>query len=226
VGDVVSNLNTPAALSEAEPVPPHPRHHEPSAGRTRTLDGPPPPFRPYRDEWPEHFAICFEELGLPGDGQLAYEQLRDSIGAATAFPEAHRVVETVSRRLPTALLSNADDDFLLPCLARNGLVFPVVLSSESCRAYKPHFSIFETLGRELGLPHENILYVGDSRFADVAGAKHAGLQAAWINRPGVKPIESTGAAALEAERRELPDADYEIDSLEGVLAALGEQGVR
>jgi FMN phosphatase YigB (HAD superfamily) len=126
----------------------------------------------------------------------------------------------VARRLPTALLSNADDDFLRPALARNGLAFPVVVSSEGSRAYKPHAAIFEALSQQVGVARENILYVGDSRFADIAGAKNAGMWAAWINRKGVKPIESTGAADLEAQRQDLPPPDFEVDSLDALLLIL------
>ncbi|HLF78335.1 MAG TPA: HAD family hydrolase, partial [Dehalococcoidia bacterium] len=113
--------NTPGPLSEAETIPPHPDHHTPSAGRNRSLDGPMPPFRPYREEWPEHFAICFEELGVKGDPFRAHMRLVELIAEGPAFPETQRAVEAVRRRRPVALLSNADDDFLVPCLKHNGL---------------------------------------------------------------------------------------------------------
>ncbi|HXH20923.1 MAG TPA: HAD family hydrolase [Dehalococcoidia bacterium] len=215
--------NAPGPLSEAEAIPPHPEHHTPSAGRTRTLNGPVPPFRPYSEEWPEHFAICFEELGLKGDPTRAYQRLVEMLGNAEAFPEARGVVEAVSRRVPVGLLSNADDNFLRPALARNGFRFPVVVSSESARAYKPHVAIFEGLSRELGLPPETILYVGDSRFADIAGAKNAGMLAAWINRKGRRPLEAAGRADGETlaqgqrAQRDLPPPDFEIDTLEALL---------
>src|SRR3989304_5709435 len=90
-----------------------PAPHPPAAGRNRSFGGPLPPFRPYREEWPEHFAICFEELGAKGDPLAAYESLRHILCAASAFPESRRVVERLGGRLPLALLSNADDDFLL-----------------------------------------------------------------------------------------------------------------
>jgi 2-haloalkanoic acid dehalogenase type II len=218
--------NVPGPLSEAEEVPPHPEHHTPSAGRHRTLNGPIPPYRPYSEEWPEHFSICFEELGFKGDAWRAYERLVEMLGDAEAFPEARKVVASVSRFAPVALLSNADDNFLRPALGRNGFSFPVVISSESARAYKPHIAIFEGLSREIGVPLDSILYVGDSRFADVAGAKNAGMLAAWVNRKGRRPPEAaprqdgeTGAQA-GAVQRDLPAPDYEIESLEALLEIL------
>jgi 2-haloalkanoic acid dehalogenase type II len=212
--------NTPGPLSEAETIPPHPDHHTPSAGRNRSLDGPVPHFRPYREEWPEHFAICFEELGVEGDPLRAHNRLVELIAEGEAFPETHRAVAAVRSRLPIALLSNADDDFLLPCLERNRLSFPVLVSSEAARAYKPHAAIFRTLAEVLDMPPASILYVGDSRLADIAGAKNAGLQAAWINR---KPdatanrsieVHSNGAGKLTFE------PDYVIDSLDALVPIL------
>jgi 2-haloalkanoic acid dehalogenase type II len=213
-------LNQPGPLSEAEEVPPHPQHHTPSAGRSSALDGPLPDYRPYREEWPEHFAICFEELGLRGDPLKAHERLVELIGAAQAFPESRRVVETLSRRLPTGLLSNADDDFLLSCLARNGLVFPVVVSSETAQAYKPHAAIFRKLAELMGLAPEEILYVGDSRLADVIGAKNARLRVAWVRREqGVNGNRSIEAGGDKLDRSSF-EPDYEIESLDRLLEIL------
>jgi 2-haloalkanoic acid dehalogenase type II len=199
-------------LSAEVDIPAHPEHHAPSAGRSRALDGPLGPFRTYREEWTEHFALCFEELGVHGDAPAAHERLRELLCHARAFPEARRVVERVGRRLPIAVMSNADDDFLYPPLQLNGLAFPLVVSSESAQAYKPHVAIFRALSDAIGIPPENILYVGDSRLADITGARHAGLQAAWVNRK--RTTEWT------TPTRPLLDPDYELDTLDALLPVL------
>ena len=203
--------NEPGPLSEAEALLKQ-RVGSTSAGRNRSLDGEPPPFRLYRDEWPEHFAICFEELGLDGDADAASERLRQTLAQAVAFPEARRVVETLARRVPIAVLSNADNDFLLPCLARNGLTFPVVVSSEDVAAYKPHISIFSAVSDAVGVPLTEIVYVGDSRTADVAGSKHAGMYSAWINRRGI-------AFSDDKKDRDF-SPDFEISSLDELLSII------
>jgi len=212
-------VNRPAALSAAEAVPGHPEHHRPQPARARPLDGPVPPFRPYREEWTEHFALCFEELGLQGDAAAAHERLRELISQGAAFPDSRRTVEAIRRKLPVALLSNADDDFLYPCLERNGLEFPIVVTSEGARAYKPHLAIFRRLCEEMALPPEKVLYVGDSRLADVTGAKHAGLKAAWVNRGRGGPRSTEWSSS----GRELLEPDFEVDSLTELLAVLGLQ---
>jgi 2-haloalkanoic acid dehalogenase type II len=210
--DAAIAVNSPAALSQAEPIPPHPEHHTPSAGRNRALDGETGPFRTYREEWTEHFALCFEELGVSGDAAAAHERLVELLIQSKAFPESRRVVESIGRRLPTAMLSNADDDFLHPTLTRNGLAFPVVISSQSAQAYKPHASIFRKLSEEIGLAPERILYVGDSKLADVTGARNAGLQAAWLNRKRTTEWSANGRSLLEPT--------FEIETLDGLLGIL------
>ena len=210
--DAVPGPNNPGPLSETVTIPAHPQHHN-ANGRVRPLSGPIPAFRTYREEWTEHFALCFEELGVHGDPAAGHEHLRRLLADAPAFDEARRTVEIVGRRLPVAVMSNADDDFLYPALAKNALTFPVVVSSEEARAYKPHISIFQRLSEELGVAPEGILYVGDSRLADVTGSKNAGMHAAWVNRGA----NEKGASDWAGTRRELTAPDVEVAGLDGLL---------
>src|SRR5439155_23386616 len=80
--------------------------------------------------------------------------------------------------------SNADDEMLKDILARNGLQFDAILTSEACRSYKPAARIFEAAIRELGVPANAILHVGDSLEADIGGAQRLGMATAWVNRSG------------------------------------------
>jgi 2-haloalkanoic acid dehalogenase type II len=212
--DAVPGPNQPGPLSEAVTIPPHPSHHS-ANGRQRPISGPIPAFRTYREEWTEHFALCFEELGVQGDAAAGHEHLRRMLADAPAFQEARRTVEVIGRRLPVAVMSNADDDFLYPALARNALAFPVIVSSEEARAYKPHVSIFMRLSEEMGVPPENILYVGDSRLSDVTGSKNAGMHAAWVNRPGER-----GASDWASTQRDLAEPDVEVLRLDELLPFL------
>jgi len=56
----------------------------------------------------------------------------------------------------------------------------VVLCSENSGALKPHPLSFKDLARAMSLPAEKILYVGNSRSYDVAGAAGTGMKTAWI----------------------------------------------
>jgi len=205
--------NEPGPLSAEPDIQPRVLRH--SGGWTRSLDGTPPSFHRYRDEWPEHFEIVFEELGADGDAEVASEHLCELLASAPLYPDVRPALETLSKRTTIAAMSNADNDFLLPCLKRNNLSFPVIVTSEDVRAYKPHVAIFKAVADAIDLPLTNILYVGDSRTADVIGAKHAGMYSAWVNRRGV-PYHPKDGEARQYE------PDFEIASLlelSGILDA-------
>jgi FMN phosphatase YigB (HAD superfamily) len=57
--------------------------------------------------------------------------------------------------------------------------------------------------------------VGDSRLADVVGAKNAGLQVAWVNRSGATPSLNGHTAEPHLQ------PDFEVRTLEGLGEILG-----
>jgi FMN phosphatase YigB (HAD superfamily) len=69
----------------------------------------------------------------------------------------------------------------------------------------------------MGVPPENILYVGDSRLADVTGSKNAGMHAAWVNRGS----NNKGASDWASTQRNLLEPDVEVSRLDGVIDFLG-----
>jgi 2-haloacid dehalogenase len=89
--------------------------------------------------------------------------------------------------LPVCIASNVDRADLEAVLAFHGLSFPAVVTSEDAGAYKPSPLIFQRALALLGLRAEEVLHVGDSLHADVAGARAAGIAAAWVNRRG-RPV--------------------------------------
>jgi len=62
-------------------------------------------------------------------------------------------------------------------------IWDTVLCSEQCGALKPHSLPFLKLASAMSLPPEKILYVGNSRAYDVAGAAKAGMKTAWVKNP-------------------------------------------
>lgn len=59
----------------------------------------------------------------------------------------------------------------------------VVLGAEDAGALKPSAVPFQKMAEQLGVPAEEILYVGNSHRFDVMGAKNAGMMAAWLLYP-------------------------------------------
>jgi putative hydrolase of the HAD superfamily len=73
-----------------------------------------------------------------------------------------------------------------------------VLCSETIGELKPGLLPFEELAGSLGLPPEEILYVGNSFSYDVLGARKAGMGAAWIKAGRKNP--SSGAGGIPPGR--------------------------
>ena len=145
------------------------------------------PFRTYYQAWRNSFLHAFTILGIAGDPDSATSRFISYISKRDPYPETVEAVRTVQYRWRTAVLSNADDDYLLPNLEHLGLEFEVVLSSEAARIYKPLPGLFRQMLRLLNVSPGESVYVGDRQYEDVQGASDVGINAIWINRSGVSP---------------------------------------
>ncbi len=188
------------------------RAMEEDAGRDLSRlvdDGPEPPFRTYRQRWPEQFARAFGSLGLAGDPADATEFMVRTLRQVGPLGDALRVVRALASRYLVGALSNADEEFLLPPLERSGFLLHAVVSSENARAYKPRRRIFRHAERVLGLAGEDLLYVGDHPLADLLGAAAAGWRTVWLNRDGRELPE------------DVPPPELVVRDLRDLLTGLG-----
>lgn len=170
------------------------------------MDGSPIPFVTFAEGWVRRFEELFRKWKTGAPPELGAEAYADAHAEARAYPE---VAETLAalrdsgQRYKLAVLSDADSGFLHESVGRNGLDFDAVISSEELRAYKPHVSVFRAVCERLGVAPEEALYVGDSPWPDVAGARHAGLRAVWVDRDGaawpkdIEPPAETVRSLLE-----------------------------
>jgi putative hydrolase of the HAD superfamily len=131
----------------------------------------------------------------------------------------HALLDSLrDRGLKLGLVSNAKDPgwLLHDDLARMGLAqrLDVAVFSSEVGKRKPHPLIFETALRRLGVDPAETVFVGDSRYADMLGAKRLGMttvQALWFR-------------ADDDERGAEPDheAFTPVDVLNVVRRLLGE----
>jgi putative hydrolase of the HAD superfamily len=84
-----------------------------------------------------------------------------------------------ARGIKLGMLSDFPPDTKIDHLGLSGL-WDVQLCSEVVGALKPDPVPFRVLAEKMGLPPEQILYVGNSVRYDIAGAKGAGMKAALI----------------------------------------------
>jgi 2-haloacid dehalogenase/putative hydrolase of the HAD superfamily len=160
-----------------------------------------PEFRPLRECALRSLATVLTEIGCPDDPaelcapQFAYWR------TPPLRPGTHDVLSRLT--VPVCIVSDVDRADLTAAIAHHGLTFTAVVTSEEVGVYKPGGAMFARALDELGLRADEVLHVGDSWRADIAGAHAAGIRAAWINpggraRPDQTPIgyELSGIAEL------------------------------
>ena len=91
--------------------------------------------------------------------------------------------------LRIAVVSNIDDDYLQPMIARAGLadVLHHWTSSEEARSCKPDAGIYRYACAKAGCAPEQVLFVGDSPEQDVAGARALGMTTVLLREEGTPP---------------------------------------
>ena len=182
-------------------------HESEEQFRLRRTD-PSLPFQTYFDAWADGFRLAFQAMELPGNAEAATSRFFADLSRREPFPETEQVVKQVQKGFRTAVLSNADDGFLLPNLQLLDLEFETVLSSEMARSYKPQPELFLEMLARLALRAEETVYVGDRHYEDVHGARSVGMHSVWINR---------GDRGL---RDDLPAPAHTISSLTGLPSTI------
>lgn len=118
-------------------------------------------------------------------------------------------VRRLSRHYRLGLLSNFDDSTTGHQILSDtsvGSLFEAVIISADVGLRKPNPAIFERIMTMLDLRADDILFVGDTPLADVAGPKRVGMVAAWINRKGEPMPEGLPVPDIElSDLAELPD---------------------
>ena len=168
--------------------------------RLRRVD-PSQPFQTYFDACASGFRAAFQSMDVPGDPEAATRRFFADLSHREPFPETRQAVAEIQKKHRTAILSNADDGYLLPNLELLDLEFEIVLSSEMARCYKPQPELFQEMLRRLSLLPEQTVYVGDRHYEDVHGASRVGMNAVWVDRND------------RGLRDDLPPPDHRVTSL-------------
>ena len=116
------------------------------------------------------------------------------------------------RGLYLSIVSNIDDDYLLPLVEKSGLdqVLDHWTSSEEARSCKPDRGFFELALRKAGVAADQVLFVGDSPEHDIQGARNVGMTSVLIVEDGNPPPLQMGDVKVEPH--------HEIRSLSELLS--------
>ena len=157
--------------------------------------------------------------------ELADELTRlhmDSIRAGVVTLGHHReVLDALGRDLPLGLCSNFTHSatalaVLEQAELRDALHPDALVVSDAVGWRKPHQSIFRAASEALGVAPHELLHVGDSLRADVAGAAALGSRTAWITRC----VEDPERALAEHDGPEPDHVIADLAELPALVAAL------
>jgi len=116
----------------------------------------------------------------PALADAAFETFLAARQQVTLFDDVLPVLSRWAARVPLVAVSNGNAD-----VARVGLggYFAGSVAAHALGCAKPDARMFHAACRIAGVAPDAVLHVGDDPELDVAGARRAGLQAAWLSRP-------------------------------------------
>lgn len=133
----------------------------------------------------------------PGLAQPAFEVFLDARQSVRLYDDVLPVLERWSRCYRLVAVTNGNAD-----IRRVGLdgLFAGSVSAHLVGCAKPDPRIFHEACRVAGADPGDVLHLGDDPLLDVAGARQAGLQAAWLRRRDVAhrhPLEACDSPPFE-----------------------------
>jgi putative hydrolase of the HAD superfamily len=143
-----------------------------------------PDFRLQKDIAVESLKEVLHSFQSGLDSYELMQVIRDYWTDPKIFPESKSVLAQCD--LPVCIVTNADNEFIYEAIEKHGLTFTHVITSETCKSYKPRVEMFLKALSIVGVSREEALCIGDSLSNDVQGAKSAGIPVLWINRKNRK----------------------------------------
>ncbi|MDD5448115.1 MAG: HAD-IA family hydrolase [Actinomycetota bacterium] len=142
-----------------------------------------------REMWCEMYCRMLKEMGVDGDRKLIGETIYEEFGNGRRwkpYPDVIPVFEELKGRgLKLGIISNWDSRLEKICFDI-GLYryLQAILSSAVIGLRKPDPVIFEEGLSRLSIQASRALHVGDHYYADILGARSAGIQGVLIDRFG------------------------------------------
>lgn len=146
--------------------------------------------------------------------EAAFEVFFEARQRVQPWDDAIEILDVWSRHYRIAAISNGNADVFRSDL---GQYFHAAFGASTFGSAKPDPRIFHAACTELGVPPAQVLHVGDDLELDVLAARRAGLQSAWLCRPGLYNAPDVSLLGKEA----LPQR---FNCLREIHLALGKSG--
>jgi 2-haloacid dehalogenase len=155
-----------------------------------------------------HHAIDPVELG-----EDTLDDLTHAWHRLDPWPDSVEGLTRLKARYPIVTLSNGNIALMLEMARRGGLPWDAILGAEVSRVYTPVPEAYLATARFLGIEPGELCLVA-AHHGDLAAARAAGLQTAYVDRP----MEYGGRRAPDAGAAQ--DWEHSVDSLSRLADAL------
>ena len=161
------------------------------------------PFKPER----EYYKLLFKELkttlNLKYSEDWYIEKMFNTFIDLKPYDDVDYLYSLKDNGLLIGILSNADNDFVIPALNKKPFPYDYLFTSYSLHLYKPDPKIFEYALNEMNLNKEDVIFVGDNYNVDILGGNNFGIKSILIKRWN--------------QNIEYPDSIYSLRELERYL---------
>lgn len=145
-------------------------------GSHQTIEG---DFRRVKHGFEECYKSLWEVRKYDIDPVESAHILASEHALAPLFEDTHDFMSNIGEKYPICLVSDADEDMILPLLTQ--FKFDHILVSETNQCYKADSKLFNKVLEHYLLEPQEILHIGDG-YSDIAGAKKIGIVSCWLNR--------------------------------------------
>jgi putative hydrolase of the HAD superfamily len=114
----------------------------------------------------------------------------------TLYEDALPALERLRTRFRLFAISNGNADLAVIGIAQ---FFEHALAAREAGVLKPDPRIFAVLLERAALLARDVIHVGDDAYADVQGARGAGITPVWLNRSGRAWPDSAGSPPVTVQ---------------------------
>ncbi|MFB6107732.1 MAG: haloacid dehalogenase type II [Haloplanus sp.] len=155
-------------------------------------------YRPFYDLLGLGLSYALESHGYDVPEAVRDEIRREVyVERLAVFEDVRSGIERIAEAgYPVYIVSNGDPEMLGHLVDAAGVegVVEDAISADEVETYKPDAEIYRHAAARTGTPIGKVLHASGGTMRDVWGAKHAGMHAAWMNRPEKgAPRERLGA---------------------------------
>lgn len=154
--------------------------------------------------------LVFKELGIFGDARKTEDYFLEEIEkTAESVNGAKELLQYLSSKYKVYAASNSIYTRQVARLKKAGFYeyFNGIIVSDLVGANKPSKEFFEYCLKTAQTPAENCVMIGDSLYADIFGAKNAGMKTIWYNH-------------LKIAKPNSNDYDYYVEDLLQIVKIL------